>query len=402
MSLYRSMTAIWTLSLLSVMGAGVSVAAEASNQQLESEIEQLKKQNEEITERLDAVTTMLEETAALPAAAKKKHSSAVGGYGELHYNNLDNKNPSGTDKNQVDFHRFVLMFQHDFNERIRFFSELELEHTLVEDTADGSNSGAIELEQGYIEFDFSNTQSTRAGLFLIPVGIINETHEPNTFYGVERNPVENKIIPTTWREAGASYKQYFDNALSFDVAIHSGLNVDTSDYAIRSGRQQVSNAKADNLAYTARLKWTGINGLELATTLQYQTDVTQGIDTTAGAATLIEAHGVWQTGPYALRALYATWDLDGTGPASVGADKQRGWYAEPSYKINKQWGVFARYSEWDNTASSATDTKTTQADIGFNYWPHEDVVLKFDYQEQSAPAGTNEFDGFNLGLGYQF
>lgn len=402
MSLYRSITAVFSLALLSVSGTGVSFAAEVSNKQLESEIEQLKKQNDEITERLDAVTTMLEETAASPEAAKKKHSSAVGGYGELHYNNLDNNNPTGTDKNQVDFHRFVLMFQHDFNERIRFFSELELEHTLVEDTADGSNSGAIELEQGYIEFDFSNTQSTRAGLFLIPVGIINETHEPTTFYGVERNPVENKIIPTTWREAGASYNQYFENAVSFDVAIHSGLNVSTTNYAIRGGRQQVSNATANDLAYTARLKWTGINGLELASTLQYQADVTQGTDPGAGAATLIEAHAIWQTGPVTLRALYATWDLDGSGPASVGANKQRGWYAEPSYKINKQWGVFARYSEWDNTAASATDSKTTQSDVGFNYWPHEHVVLKFDYQDQSTPANTNEYDGFNLGVGYQF
>jgi len=391
---------------LSVGGTGLSYAADASNQQLQAEIEKLKNQNAKITERLDAVTGLVEQNSASQATsrhASANSSSYFGGYGELHYNNLQNQNPGGSDKKELDFHRFVLFFGHDFSERIRFFSELELEHALTKDTADGSNDGEVELEQAYLEFDLTDSQSVKTGVFLIPVGIINETHEPNTFYGVERNSVEKNIIPATWWEAGALYNQRFENALAFDVAVHSGLNTSSgSNYAVRSGRQKVSKANANDLAYTARLKWTGINGLELATTLQYQTDVTQGSDSTAGAATLIEAHAVWQTGPFGLRALYANWDLDGTGPASVGADEQSGWYAEPSYRINNQWGVFARYSEWDNRVNDATDSETNQIDVGFNYWPHENVVLKFDYQDQDTPAGSNEFDGFNLGMGYQF
>ncbi len=405
MFLPRSMTAVFSVALMSLSGAGVSFAADADNQKLQSEIEKLKNQNEQITERLDAVTTQLEQDATGSSSSHHgpSKSSYFGGYGELHYNNLQNQNPGGSDKKEFDFHRFVLFFGHDFTDSIRFFSELELEHALVKDTDDGSNGGEVELEQAYIEFDLSDTQSTKAGLFLIPVGILNETHEPNTFYGVERNSVEKNIIPTTWWEAGALYNQRFENALAFDVAVHSGLNTSSSsNYAVRSGRQKVSNASANDLAYTARLKWTGITGLELATTLQYQADITQGTDATAGSATLLEAHAVWQTGPFGLRALYATWDLDGTGPASVGADEQTGWYAEPSFRINKQWGVFARYSEWDNRASDATDSETSQIDAGFNYWPHEHVVLKFDYQDQDTPAGTSEFDGFNLGVGYQF
>jgi len=409
-SILRTTTAFISLALFSLMATGQSFAAAASNKQLQAEIEQLKKQNSEITERLDAVTSVLEQNtntgsdhAASGHASANSSSTYIGGYGELHYNNLQNQNPGGTDKKELDFHRFVLFFGHDFTDSIRFFSELELEHAFSADTADGSNDGEVELEQAYLEFDLSDSQSVKTGVFLIPVGIINETHEPNTFYGVERNSVEKNIIPSTWWEAGALYNQYFDNALAFDVAVHSGLNTSSaSNYSIRSGRQKASKAKADDLAYTARLKWTGINGLELAATLQHQADVTQGLDATAGSATLIEAHLVWQTGPFALRALYANWDLDGSGPASVGADKQRGWYAEPSYRINPQWGIFARYSEWDNRVSDATDSETTQIDVGFNYWPHENVVLKFDYQDQDTPVGTNEFDGFNLGMGYQF
>jgi len=116
--------------------------------------------------------------------------TTIGGYGELQYNNLE---ANGTDQKQIDFHRFVLEFGHDFNDHIRFFSEVELEHALVETGA----PGAVELEQAYIQIDLDDTSSLTTGVFLLPIGIINETHEPTTYYGVERNPVEHDIIPAT-------------------------------------------------------------------------------------------------------------------------------------------------------------------------------------------------------------
>ena len=42
----------------------------------------------------------------------------------------------------------------------------------------------------------------RGGLMLIPMGIVNEYHEPTTFNGVERPSLDSKIVPTTWREMG--------------------------------------------------------------------------------------------------------------------------------------------------------------------------------------------------------
>ena len=57
----------------------------------------------------------------------------------------------------------------------------------------------------------------RTGLFLLPIGILNETHEPDTFYGVERNDVESIIIPSTWWEAGAGLNSRFANGLSWDL-----------------------------------------------------------------------------------------------------------------------------------------------------------------------------------------
>ena len=85
----------------------------------------------------------------------------------------------------------------------------------------------------------------------------------------------------------------------------------------------------------------------------------------------------------------------------MGADKQMGWYIEPSFRISEQWGVFARYNLWDNLAGDNVGSKKKQTDIGVNFWPHPDVVLKADYQKQDNDDGKNQ-DGFNLGVGYQF
>lgn len=386
----------WLASLPLLSLSGILQAAPTTTE-LEREIQQLKTENIEIRQRLDASTSMIE-SATSNSSANRVH---IGGYGELHYNNLDQENTaaSGSDKNEMDFHRFVLFIGYDFSDRVRLHSEIELEHAL----ADDSGKGEYELEQAYIEFDLSDTQSVKGGVFLIPAGIINETHEPTTFYGVERNPVESNIIPATWWEGGAAYTQRFENGIGLDAAVHSGLNTSSANsYKIRNGRQKTAKAVANDLAYTVRLKYTGITGLELATTLQHQIDVTQGNDATAGAATLVEAHAVWQKGPFAMRALYASWDLDGTGPASIGANEQTGWYVEPAYRFNDQWGAFARYNVWDNAAGDGTDSEFKQVDVGVNYWPVTNVVVKFDYQDQTAPGTNNEYDGFNLGIGYQF
>jgi len=64
--------------------------------------------------------------------------------------------------------------------------------------------------------------------------------------------------------------------------------------------------------------------------------------------------------------------------------------------------VFARYSTWDNQAGDGADSEYSQVDVGVNYWPLKNVVIKADLQDQDAPTGSDEFDGFNLGLGFKF
>lgn len=382
-------------------------------QQQQAEIEALKRQQQNTAQQAEEADKKAEvadvkaeaAVVAVEESATRAHpfeKTTLGGYGELHYNNLDSKE-------EVDFHRFVLSIGHAYTDSIRLFSEVELEHSVAGDGEDGE----IELEQAYVEFDLNEQHSAKTGLFLVPVGILNPTHEPPTFYGVERNPVEKNIIPTTWWEAGADFHGELGKGFSYNLAGTSGLDVDTSGskaFLIRNGRQKVSEAKANDGAITGRVKWTGIPGVELGLTGQWQKDITQG--ELGIGATLLEVHADIQRGPFGLRALYARWDLDkhndinASDPSAAGRDEQEGWYIEPSYKtrvgtIPGEWGLFARYNVWDNNAGSSNNTEMKQIDVGLNYWPIPDVVFKFDVQSQDNEGDKND-NGFNLGIGYQF
>jgi hypothetical protein len=422
--------------LLAALGltllSGTALAEAPSNAELQQQIEELKQQIRLLTEKLSGqpaaspelgqkvksqeqqLQAQQEQIEALAQQAEENKKAdwlartKIGGYGELHYNNLEGKG-GASDKEEIDFHRFVLLFGHDFNERLRFRSELEVEHAFIKDNVGGTASpGEVEVEQAYVEYDINQNLQAKGGLFLIPVGILNETHEPPTFYGVERNPVENAIIPTTWWAGGAGLTWRFREGWALDAAIHEGLKTSVgSKFAVRNGRQKTASADAEDLASTFRLKWTGMPGLELAATYQFQKDITQQQDATpaqeADEAGLFETHAIYQRGPFGLRALYASWDIDGEGAKLIGADKQEGYYLEPSWRFNPEWGVFARYSEWDNQAGSGSpgNTEKVQSNIGFNYWPHPNVVVKADYQKQDNDDDKNQ-DGINLGVGYQF
>lgn len=366
----------------------------------QAEIEALKAQLRQTDTRVEQTATAVEATAsAVESATQRSETYAkvadwaertqIGGYGEIHYNNKENGN---TD--QIDAHRFVMYLAHDFNDRVRFFSEIELEHSLAGD----DKPGEVELEQAYVEWDYAEHHSARFGLFLVPVGILNETHEPETFYGVERNNVESRIIPSTWWESGVMLGGDIAPGLSYDFGVHSGLETDAFD--IRGGRQKSAEAVAEEFAYTGRLKYTGIAGLELAATVNYQEDLLQGLVAGADEASglLYETHAVYQAGPFGLRALYAQWDIDGDQAQAAGRDEQKGWYIEPSWRLTPKLGIFTRFSEWDTQAGDSADTEVEQFDVGFNYWLVENVVLKADWSDQQNGDG----DGFNLGLGWSF
>jgi Phosphate-selective porin O and P len=414
------------IALAALLATATSVAAEATQppqdlaalwkivqaQQTEisalrSELEETRQQVSTTNDKVEIAEEQLGATADYLEQVRVSNSAStaatqVGGYGEMHYNNLDIEDDS--EFKSVDYHRFVLFVNHAFSDRLRFFSELEVEHAL---TASGA-PGEVELEQAYVEYDLDDNHYLRAGLFLLPIGILNETHEPPTFYGVERNDVESIIIPSTWWEGGAGTGGRYGNGLSWDLAVHSGLETPTtggSAFRARSGRQKVAEAVANDLAYTARLKYTGLPGLELSGSYHYQADASQYPGDGLGAGQLVSVHGIWNQGPFQLRALWAEWNFDGRAVQLANVDKQTGWYIEPSYRLtlaDHDWGFYGR---WEDIDGARTFDRFEQWEVGFNFWPHPDVVLKADWRVRDHDLQTErrrDFEGFDLGVGYQF
>ena len=362
---------------------------------------------QELEERVDALTEAVEDSAQAAQVWDRLH---IGGYGELHYNNLDAKDHDN-DKKEIDLHRFVLYFGWDFTDYLRFHSEVEYEHNT---TGDG-NPGEVEIEQAYVQYDINEASDVLGGVFLLPVGILNETHEPTTFYGVERNDVENIILPTTWWAGGAQYGLRFWDGFHWTFAVHEGLKMETTGsnaFRVRSGRQNTAEAVAKQLAGTTSLRYTGIPGLELGTALQYQSDPSQKSNDGIDDGWLASGHLIYNWRMFTVKGLYAKWFFDGDAIKAAGADRQKGWYIEPSVKpFNRDFlpmladkvGFYFRYEDISGTARARD--RFNQWETGFNFWPHPDVVLKFDYRDRHHDRGIErgrDFTGFDLGLGYQF
>ncbi|MEQ1600532.1 MAG: hypothetical protein ABL885_02060 [Methylophilaceae bacterium] len=355
-----------------------------------------------------------------------KDKTTIGGYGELHYNNFSG---GATDKDMVDFHRFVLFFGHRFNDWISFKSEFEIEHALV--SGDVNNKGKVELEQAYLDFNINPHFNAKAGIFLIPLGMLNETHEPPTFFGVERNEIESRIIPSTWWEAGVGAYGEVIPGLNYQLNITSSLDAgklkkDDFSKGFRDARRSVSEAPAENVAVSGALNYTGIPGLLLGTAFftgatgqdgASQTGLT-GVD---ARLTLWDVHARYNKDKFDIRALYARGHLDdaakintalGNGAGKGVATSFYGWYVEGAYHVWKNGehdlAPFIRFEKWDLQDEVPTGSIKNLAwrnnvwTIGANYWPHPQIVLKADYQLYDQPDGTKGDKRFNLGLGYMF
>lgn len=342
--------------------------------------------------------------------------ATIGGYGEVHYNNFKNTNA----KDKIDFHRFVLFIGKDINDWITFKSELELEHALSET----GEPGAIELEQGYLDFKLSEKYNVRTGMVLVPIGLINETHEPPTFYGVERPDVDKNIIPTTWREAGVGI--FGDIAPGLKYKIYYVSSLDAADFTassgLRSGRQSVANATAEDFAVTGRLDFTRVNGLKLGASF-FTGNTSQGNSALGDArVTILEADAQYSVGDFDMRGLYAATRVGDADKikAVTGEDvgeKMYGWYMEGAWRMmrlinpesDQELAIFARYSEYNTqdelpggaVASGVNDVNTRT--VGLDYKPTPNVVFKVDYQDRkNNDPLTKAADQLNVGVGYFF
>jgi len=340
----------------------------------------------------------------------------ISGYMDFHLNK-----PQGEDA-IWDFHRFVLLFNHSFTDRIRFVGELELEHAFV---AGLEASGEVELEQAYLDFKVKPRLNLRAGMLLTPVGIINERHEPPSFFGVERPFVDTFIIPTTWFDAGAGVHGTIGNSWQYRGYLMAPLDATkiTADEGLHEATQKGFESNVRNVALTGRVENVSVPGLNLGASF-WRGKTGFNFRQAESSVGLFEFDGRYRAGSFGARGEFAQVFVDGaadlndfqqrtTGVNPNIARQMRGFYFEPSLrplpKLRQDIGAFVRYENFDTQFKMpAGFLPLKQFDrtawiFGGSYYPDPDVVLKVDYsivRNRSSLFGT--VDAFNIGLGWWF
>ena len=197
--------------------------------------------------------------------ARLSRKTSVGGYGELHLNLF--KNEDSPASAVLDLHRLVLFIAHNFNDRFRFYTELELERALVADSSGTAVPDSFQVEQAFIDWRILKGTSEalyfRGGVVLVPMGIINQWHEPPIFHGVERPLVDRVIIPTTWREGGIGIWGEPIEGVRYEFYVMAGLDATGFSGAtgLRGGRLAATQATLNGPAFTGRLEWEPTLGM---------------------------------------------------------------------------------------------------------------------------------------------
>jgi hypothetical protein len=365
------------------------------------------------------VLALTASTSAQPAGDQPR-TGPISGYMEMHLNApLDREHGDAT----LDFHRFVLLFSHSFSDRLRFVGELELEHAFVEGLEE---AGELELEQAYIDVLIRPSFNLRGGMLLVPVGIINERHEPPVFYGVERPFVDTVIVPTTWFDAGAGVHGRIGASLSYRAYVMAPLDASefSADEGLRGGIQKGSQANVRNAAFTGRLEFTRVPGLTLGLS-GWRGDTGFNLPRLDPSVGVVEFDGRYRTGGFEARGQFARVFIGDAarlndaltiliGVAPNIARQLQGYYLEGSYLFPlRRWqheiGVFARFEDFDTQyrmpegSEPLPEFNRRAFAVGASYYLDPDVAIKFDYTHQQH-AGTirRAPRTINLGIGWWF
>ncbi len=329
---------------------------------------------EELSRRLD----LLAQEVADLRLAQHPETFSFGGYGETTYLRTAGASASW------DLHRLVLLATARFSEDWRFHSEIEFEH--------GDELG---VEFAYLEGDLGAGASLRLGHLLVPMGLVNEMHEPTTFPSAERPFVERFILPTTWHENGAG--------LTLDrggwtgrAYVMNGFDADGFDLAasgLRGGRQGGSEAAAEELALVARVDWTGTPGL-LAGLSAYGGDSGQA----AGpdfATRVVDLHAQWQWRALRLRGVWAQAEVADAAllPTPAPGEELDGAYLEAGWNLlagdpgQRALTPFVRWERLDFAADAPGDSAVHVFTIGISWQPVSAIALKLDWSALDDPRG---------------
>lgn len=343
----------------------------------------------------------------------------VGAYGEILYNQPEDSN------GELDVQRLVLLFGYRFNEKTQFITEIEVEH--VEE---------VFVEQAFVNYNVAPNVNLRGGLMLIPMGIINEFHEPTTFNGSERPGVDNVIVPTTWREIGIGVFGRFNSiSLGYQAYVFNGFKSTELDdngevlgrfngsTGLRGGRQKGIKSTINTPTFSTKFDYYGIPGLRLGLAGYFgrsqpdeDTDGLEGAD--IGIAMIgLDARYAYQR--FTARGQFINASLSDTEAYNnlTGQDlgsRLQGWYVEGAFNLlqpgkEQRLFVFARYEQYDTHAGTVGSLPQNLAydrnDVttGVSYHIASGVVVKGDYQFRgNGLDGSDVPDRLNFGIGVWF
>jgi hypothetical protein len=430
--------AAWTLAALATL-APCTLAAQSQRELAQAdEIDELRRQLDVVVDevaRLRAEMGVpeeadLESAYGLGPAASKIYGIgrglSLGGYAEAVYRNRSGDAPGNGD-DVADFTRAVLYVGYKFTDQLLFNMELEFEH------ASTSEEGSVSLEFATLDYLYRPELNLRAGLLLLPMGFLNEMHEPPFYYGTQRPEAERRIIPTTWRENGAGiFGTVLQERLQYRMYVVNGFDATGfSSSGLRGGRQKGSEAKANDFAFVGRLDFDPVPGVRLGGSY-YQGDSGQDQRFEQPVSGLVvklpdvrtriwEVHADLERGPLHLRGLYTQahvsdaarlsrdLELDPDRPISR---RMFGGYAEVAYDVMQ---LIAPASEKELTPFFRFEYLDTQADIpsgftrdrrqprrmyipGIQFKPISNVVLKLDWRNIDTWGGDTA-DEISLGFG---
>lgn len=400
-----------------------------------AELSEVRRQIEILGQEIEALKTGQNKAAVvadqsqhgLGAAASKvyrvDHGISFGGYGEMLYENYAGKNDADarvSNRDQFDMLRAILYTGYKYNDRVLFNSEIEYEHGST------GSGGEASVEFAYLDFLVRPDVGIRTGLVLVPMGFVNEQHEPTAYLGAKRPVTETVVIPSTWREMGVGA---FGEAgqLTWRAFVLNSLNGrNFTAGGVRGGRQKGARALAEDFALTGRLDWQPVVGTTLGTSF-FTGNSGQGnmvADERVDARfTVYDVHAESRFRGLTLRGLWSRGTIDDaaqlnalgglTGNKSVG-ESIGGWYAEAGYDLaalrgfgERSFTPYVRYEQVDTQRSVPTGfsrnpaTEQTIMTIGLQFKPIPQAVIKADYQNTDNEAGTG-LDQWNIGIGYIF
>ncbi|MEK7383154.1 MAG: hypothetical protein AAB262_07690, partial [Elusimicrobiota bacterium] len=330
---------------------------------------------------------------------------------------------------ETDLLRIVLYAGYRFTDRIVFNSEIEFEHAST-----GKGRGEVSVEMAYIDFRPYSEIGLRAGMLLMPMGLINELHEPTTFHGVRRTNVETNVIPSTWRENGVgvfgdigpvSYRSYLVSGLQAIKDTTPGVKGFSSSSGLRDGRSSGAKSYAEDLACITRVDYKPVQGVLVGGSF-YVGQADQSMISASVPVSLWEGHLKAEYRGAQLRALYAEGRVGNAdsiniansytnaAKTSVGS-RLFGGYVEGAYDIltltrdakGYSLSPFVRYERYDTQARTPSAFAKNPANsrveytLGVTYKPIPQAAVKADHQwlQNQARTGVNQW---NLGLAYIF